>query len=533
MKTWQIKPFFSDDPVEQLLFNRGLKKPEEIEAFFNPKLDSFTKDLDISGIATAKKRILQAVENKELIIVFGDYDVDGTCGTAILYNGLTTLGAKTLPYIPHREKEGYGLSKEGLQYAKDQGASLVITVDNGIVALEPAKFAKEIGLDLIITDHHVALDEKPQSLAIIHSTKMCGAAVGWCLVRALIGKERADELLDLVAIATVGDMMPLLDVNRALVYEGLKVLNKTKRPGLKALIVDAGLLLGGVDTYQIGHILGPRINAIGRLEHAMDSVRLLCTKDVEKAQRLSKLLCETNDQKKKLTVEAITQAKEMIVESGAVSKKKKILILSSTNWIPGIIGLVAARISEEYRVPALVISQRETHSKGSARSVDGLDIVETIRKCSDLLIDVGGHPKAAGFTIETTKIEELKTRLEQMMDVVELDQTEKLEIEMVLPAKLLTKKLLSDLSRFEPTGMSNQKPVLASMNMKVSGIRTVGKGQHLKLKADNIDAIAFSFGNLNSLIREGQLINIAYSLELNSYNGTETLQLKVVDINLS
>lgn len=532
MKAWQIKPKVSDDLVKQLLFNRGLKTEQEIKQFFNPQLKDFEKELSLAGIAAAKKRILKAVEDKELIIVFGDYDVDGVCGTAILYHGLTAAGAKVLPYIPHREKEGYGLSKEGLQYAKDQGASLVITVDNGIVALEPAKFAKEISLDLIITDHHVSLEEKPEALSIIHSTKLCGAAVGWCLVRELVQKELSQELLDLAAIATIGDLVPLVGVNRALVCEGLKVLNSSNRSGLKALISDAGLKLGLIDAYQIGHVLGPRLNAIGRLEHAMDSVRLLCTKDSEKARRLSRLLCQANEQKKKLTVEAITQARQMLADKTAV-KEKKILIIHSPEWIPGIIGLVAARVSEEYRVPAVVISQGEVYSKGSARSVDGLDIVSTIRECSDVLLDVGGHPKAAGFTLQTSRIEEFKTKLEQTVAVMEVDSEEKLEVEAVVEAKLLSKKLLADLNRFEPTGSVNPKPLLASMNMRLSQIKTVGGGQHLKFKADGIDAIAFSLGNLSSLLQEGQLVNIAYYLEVDNYNGVDKLQMKVVDISLN
>lgn len=532
MKTWQIKPKVSDDLTEQLLFNRGLKSKKEIEDFFHPQPEDYEKDLELAGIAAAKKRIVEAIEKKELIIVFGDYDVDGTCGTAILYLGLASLGAKVLPYIPHREKEGYGLSKLGLQYAKDQGASLVITVDNGIVALGPAKFAKSLGLDLIITDHHVPLSEKPEALTIVHSTKMCGAAVGWCLIRKMVDKGQAEELLDLVAIATIGDMMPLVNVNRSLVYEGLKVLNITRRPGLQALIIDANLKLGEVNAHQISHVLGPRLNAIGRLEHALDTVRLLCTRDVVKARRLSQLLCETNDQKKKLTVEAITRAKE-ILESDAVSKKRKILVLNSPEWIPGIIGLVAARVAEEYRVPAVVISEGEVQSKGSARSVNGLDIVETIRQCSDILLDVGGHPKAAGFTIETALIPEFKARLEKVMDVVELDQAEKLEIEAELPSKLLTKKLLADLLCFEPTGMGNPQPLFATMNMRVEDIRTVGNGQHLKLKVDGLDAIAFSLGNLSTLVKVGQLINVAFYPELDSYNGADKLQLKVVDLQWS
>ncbi|MDO8638843.1 MAG: DHH family phosphoesterase, partial [Candidatus Daviesbacteria bacterium] len=270
-KNWKMLSEKAIESVEelekQLLNNRGIKTEKQKELFFDPKLQDFEKDFNLAGISMAQKRILKAVKNQELIIVYGDYDADGICGAAILYLGLTSLGAKVLPYIPHREKEGYGLSKEGLDDAKSQGASLVITVDNGIVAIDQAKYAKKLGLDLIITDHHIPLEEKPESLSIIHSTKMCGAGVGWCLVKQLVTWGLAQELLDLVALATIADMVPLLGANRVLVKAGLKQMNKTKRVGLIALIKDAGLELGNIGTYEIGYILGPRLNAKGRLEH--------------------------------------------------------------------------------------------------------------------------------------------------------------------------------------------------------------------------------------------------------------------------
>lgn len=529
-KVWKIissnkEPISSSEElVEILLQNRGVKTEKEKEEFLNPNLSDFEKDLDIPGIATAKKRILKAIENQELIIVYGDYDVDGVCGAAILYHGLTSLGAKVLPYIPHREKEGYGLSETGILDAKGKGAGLIVTIDHGIVALEQARFIKSVGIDLIITDHHIALDEKPEALSIIHSTKICGAAVGWCLVRQMVSESFAEELLDLVAIATICDLLPLTSVNRALVKTGLKKLNQTKRVGLLALIRESKLEIGELGTYEVGHILGPRINAIGRMEHAIDALRLLCTKDIEKSRTIARILTEANDNKKQLTADAISEAKQMI------GKDKKILILHSENWIPGIIGLVAGRISDEYSLPAIVISKGELESKGSARSVDGLDIVEIIRRCSDLLIDVGGHPKAAGFTIETSKIEIFQKRLEEDIDVVNLIQDQELEIDALVNPTKVSKKMVTDLVKLEPTGIGNPKPLLASMNMKISGIKAVGNGQHLKFKADSIDVIAFSLGPLKDILKEGQFVNLAYFLEINRFNGFEGLQLKVIDL---
>ncbi len=523
-KVWNVLPQTREDLVDQLLINRGITSKSEREKFFNPTLENFEKDLNIPGIPKALKRIEKAIQNGEQIVVYGDYDVDGVCASAIIYKALTSMGAKILPYIPHREKEGYGLSKEGLDSCRDMGASLVITVDHGIVAFEQTLYAKEIGLDLIISDHHSPKEEKPEALAIVHSTLMCGAAVAWCLARNFVKKDLSKELLQFVAIATVCDSMVLQDVNRSFVFLGLKELNKTTNVGLLSLFNECDLTLGDIDSYTLGHILGPRLNAIGRLEHAIDALRLLCTKDPLKARKLSALLTEVNLKRQELTTLAIEQARGMVKEEDGVH------VLSSGDWVPGIIGLIAARVAEEYRKPSIAISVGEVHSKGSARSIDGVNIVEAIRQCSDLLIDVGGHKGAAGFTIETRKIDEFKERLAEVLSNSEaLDDV--LEIEAEVPSKKLTKQMVSKILDFEPFGFGNSQPVLATHRMKVSDVRTVGTGKHLKFKADGIDAIAFGMGNLEKVLRVSGVADLAYNLEINKFNGSEILQLKVKDIH--
>lgn len=519
---WKILPKKSDNLLEQLLINRGIKSEKQKEQFFHPNLADLEKDLQIPGIARAQKRIEKAIKDNELIIAYGDYDVDGICGAAVLYLGLTAKGAKVLPYIPHREKEGYGLSKQGLEFARDSGASLVISCDTGIVAFEMAEFAKSLGMDLIITDHHQLLDKKfPDAYAIVHSTKLCGAAVAWTLIRD-------DSLLDLVAIATIADMMPLLGVNRALVKTGLEKLNKTDRVGLLELFNEAGILQGEIGSYEVGHIIAPRLNAMGRLEHAIDSLRLLCTKDREKARKLARLVAETNAQRKLLTQTAVDEAKLLVNGS-----TKKIHVLSSKDWIPGIVGLVAGRVCEETRVPAIAISVGEVHSKGSARSVEGINIVETIRKCSDILVAVGGHPGAAGFTIETSKIEIFKRRLEEIMDGEEVSDEGTLDIEAEVETNKLNLRLAKELERFEPFGVENPRPILATKNIELSNLRTVGSGKHLKGKTDNVDFIAFGMGEMADILGNGQLVDLAYTLEIDKFDGTEKLQLKVRDIKLN
>lgn len=530
-KVWKIKEKLSEDIVEQLLINRGIKTTEDREKFFNPKLEDYSKDLNIPNTEKALKRIRQAIEKQELIIVFGDYDVDGICASAVLYKGLSSLGAKVLPYIPHREKEGYGLSKLGLEFARDSGASIVVTVDNGIVAIEQAKFAKEIGLDLIITDHHLQLDKNPEAFTIVHSTKMCGGAVAWCLIKDEISNTLAKELLQFVAIATVADHMSLLGLGRAFVKEGLKVLYRTDNLGLRSLASECKLNLEAVTSYEIGHQIAPRLNAIGRLEHAIDALRLLCTKDLTKARKLATLLCETNITRQELTLKAVEEARIWITQN----PNKKINILHSRDWKEGIIGLIAARVCEDCGRPAIAISVGENGiAKGSARSIPGINIVEIIRKSSDLLVDIGGHEGAAGFSIATDNIGKFIQRMESLTRDFPDEIEQSLEIEAELPVTKLSKSLVKEIDKFEPFGVDNQKPLFATYNMKISDIKIVGEGnKHLKFKAEGIDAIAFGFGHLKDLLTKDKLVGLCFNLEINKFRGQENLQLKIKDIILN
>lgn len=526
-KIWKVAPKHSDDLVKQLLFNRGVKGEGEREKFFNPSIEDYKSDLEMSGIKKAQKRIKEAIEKDELIVVYGDYDVDGVTACAILYKALTSIGAKVLPYIPHRDKEGYGLSNIGLEFARDSGAGLVITVDNGIVALEQAKFAKELGLDLIITDHHLPGKILPDAFAIVHSIKMCGAGVAWCLIRDLIPEQLSKELLEFVALGTVCDLIPLVGIGRAFVFEGLKELNKTRNIGLQNLISVCGIE-DKIGSYEIGHMIGPRLNAIGRLEHAIDALRLICTKDPVKAKRLARLLNDTNLERQKLTLEAVEEAKMMVLANG----QKKIHILHSEKWSSGIVGLVAARVTEEFYRPAIAMSVGETYAKGSARSVNGINIVEVIRKAGAMLVDVGGHSGAAGFSIANENIERFKKEMELIMDGQPEELERVLEIDAQVEADKLTKNLVKQFDDFEPFGFGNPRPILLSKNMKISDLRTVGEGKHLKFKVDHIDCIGFGMGEMEDELKNSGAADLAYYLEINKFNGRETLQLKIKDIRI-
>lgn len=514
--------------IEQLLFNRDLETQKDREDFFHPRIENYQKEINIPGIPTALKRIDRAKARQELIVVFGDYDVDGICASTIMYKALTEMGAKVLPYIPHREKEGYGLNRTGLEFARDSGASLVVTVDNGIVALEQARYARKLGLDLIITDHHLPLSEKPEALSLVHSTEMCGAAVAWCLIKDRISQESRVELLQFVAIASVTDVMPMVDVTRAFVVEGLRELNKTQNLGLLALFEESGVALGSLGTFEVGFVIGPRLNAVGRLEHSIDALRLLCTNNPARARSLARLICEKNGQRQQMTAVALEEAGVMI----SAHSDKKIHVLSSQSWAPGIIGLVAGRIAESSGRPAIAISVGEEVSKGSARSVDGVNIVEVIRGCADILVDVGGHRGAAGFTIANEHIEAFTSRIEKALEGLPEETASSLVVEAEVPSAKLSKSLAGELQKFAPFGPANPQPVLVTKLMRVSDIRALSGGKHLKFRADGIDAIGFYLGDLSSQLAEGQRLDVAYNLEINKFNGSETLQLRVRDIQI-
>ena len=421
MKKWVILyEGKTDDIIKILIKNRGLTNKKEIDEFLNPTLEN----LSIGKVLIKKReldravdRIKKNVKNKESMIVWTDYDVDGIFSGAIVWETLHALGCKVLPYVPHRIDEGYGLSKKGIDFVKKEySASLIITVDHGITAVEKIAYAKSQGIETIIIDHHLLPDKLPEVSAVVHTTSLCATGIAWFFADYLISKfphlNVKNDNLDLTAIATVADLVPLLGANRTLVYYGLKKLNKTKRIGLKALIKEAGTEGRELGVYEISHILSPRINALGRLAHALDALRLICTKDSERATGLARTLNITNNNRRLQTESATYHA----ISKVRKETETKLLYISHKDYQQGIIGLVAGRLVEEFNKPAIVISEGIEYSKASARSINGFNIVEFIRQASDLLIDVGGHPMAAGFTVLTENIEKLKNRLMIVID---------------------------------------------------------------------------------------------------------------------
>jgi single-stranded-DNA-specific exonuclease len=537
-KKWEIlSKGKTTDIVKVLLKNRGIRTEKQKKEFLNPippnKLTLKELKISESGIKKSILRIKKAIKNNEKIIVYGDYDADGICATAILWEALHSLKANALPYIPERFSEGYGLNDKSVKKLKEEhlDLGLIITVDNGIVARRQVEKIKKLGIDVIITDHHQKGKKIPKAHSIIHTTEIGGAGIAWIFAREL-GKT---DGLDLAAIGTVADQLPLVGPNRSLVKYGLKALNKTKRPGLLALFEKTAITKGSIGTYQIGFIIAPRINATGRLKHGIDSLRLLCTLDEERANNLALYLGKVNTERQKIVENVVLHAGDR-----AENKDwKGIILLSHESYHEGVVGLAASRLVGRFYRPAIVISQGTKLSKASARSIPGFNIIKVIRELEDMIMDGGGHPMAAGFSIETKKIKEFSKKLEEISIPLLTDEllTRKLKIDMEADFSQLNWKLLKVISLFEPTGINNSTPLFVTKGISVLNARQVGAdGKHLKLTLENkgkvFDAIAFGFGNLSSKLSPGESIDAVYVFEENVWNGNRNLQLKIRDIRV-
>ncbi len=544
----QIKS--SEELVTALLKNRGLITENTKNEFLTPtNPHSITlRDIGIAKLPLGKalKRVRGAIKVSEPIVVYGDYDADGICATTILYESLRDLGATVMPFIPLREKEGYGLSKEGIdtivaeekyKFTTGKGANgLLIVVDSGIVANEAISYANKLGFDVLVLDHHEKGKKVPKALAIVHTKELCAAGISFFFVKELLGVDhpRVRQYLELAAIATITDLMPLLGVNRSIVKWGLELLNKTERLGLRALLSVAGI--ERVGTYEVGYLIGPRLNASGRIESALTALRMLCTSDFNKALEYARQLNDTNKQRQGMTEEMTFHAFSELAEGEIYTRK--IIVIDHESYHQGVIGLIAGKLVERYYLPAIVIARGEGVSKASARSVTGFNIIEAINKAGDLLLGAGGHPMAAGFTIETEKIILFKEKIAAIAQVgITPEMLERsLRIDTLLPLTLVTRDLWQKLQSFAPFGTNNPEPTFGG-EARIEEIRTVGQdGKHLKLKASDpsgkivFDGIAFNKGEMVTKLGVGDLIKIAYTIDNNIFNHREALQLKIKDI---
>jgi single-stranded-DNA-specific exonuclease len=569
-KRWEIAPLVSPSLLErfpgmspllvQVLHNRGLHDPASAKAFLEgrgPDGDPFA----LRDMARAVDVLIRAITRRDPIAIYGDFDADGVTSTALLVQTLTGLGADVRPYIPNRVDEGYGLNLDALRKLYGQGVRLVVTVDCGIRAVQEVDQARR-GLDFIITDHHTVGPELPFALAVIDPKrddcpypfkKLAGVGVALKLAQALIReapKGRIDvhiqerSLLDLVALGTVADLVPLMGENRSLVKRGLEVLNEARREGVRALLQAARVRPGDVAASSIGYGLGPRLNAAGRLGDALLSYNLLITGDRQEADRLASRLNERNRLRQDLTAQAYELAERMAL---AQSKETPLLFAAHKGFLPGIVGLVAGRLTDAYYRPSVVVEKGTETSKGSCRSIPEFHITHALDECRDLLVRHGGHEAAAGFTVRTENLEALSQRLSDLAreKLAGQELVPRLQIDAVVPLAEMDWAAVEWLQQLEPCGEENATPVFLSQGVPVVQAQAVGsEGRHLRLQlgADGHggcsssvrDAIAFSQGDrlerLGERIRSGERVDVVYTLEVNEWNGERRLQLNVQDL---
>jgi len=550
---WKVLPRASDEYlaatdlpplIVQLLYNRGIR-PDEIEQFLSAGSELEGNPFLIPDMSQAVSRIYQALLAGEKIAIYGDFDVDGITATAVLMEGLSLLGGKTMIYMPDRPSEGHGLKSAALDKLHNQGAGLVITVDCGISDLAEARRAHEIGLDIIITDHHVPLATLPLATAVVDAkradsrypfSELAGVGVSFKLVQALFHqdsrKKSLTQLLDLVALGTVTDMVPLVSENRYLVTEGLKVLCNTQRIGLQEMARLTGLEMGKLDAESISWVLGPRLNAAGRIDDATDGYRLLTTDSLEEAHDLALELEDRNTERQRLTSEVLGKVREQL--DARISLP--MFIDADESYPVGVIGLVAGRIVDEFRRPAVIVTLGTEVCHGSARSIPEFNVASSLESCQDLLITFGGHPVAAGFTVLRKNLPQLEERLMSLAtdQLSGLDLRPELIIDAEVPLSALAGDAFSLIQQLEPFGKGNPYPTFLSRRVEVADCRSLGnqdKHLGLKLRQEGVTWQAVFF-NFNARVEQGKfppVIDIVYNIEKNRWNGEEVLRLRLRD----
>lgn len=565
-KRWQIHPpptaqaeaaLDKFPPIlQRLLFNRGLATDGEARDYLHARPGFDTDPFRITGIGAAVERILYALQHAEPIAVYGDYDVDGVTATALLVQTLRALGGDARGYIPNRFEEGYGLNPDALDTLKTEGVKLVVTVDCGIRSPDEAAHARKIGLDLIISDHHHPAAALPEALAIINPKQpgdeypdkdLAGVGLAYKIAQALLpapqegnGHSTAlspDALLDLVALGTVADLAPLTGENRSLVRRGLRQIQQTTRQGLFALASVAELNIRKTNATNIGFILGPRLNAAGRLESALAAYDLLTTDDIMRAGQLAQQLEIQNRQRQSITREIQAQAEALALTEDA---EGYLLFAAAQGFNPGVVGLAAARLVDTYYRPAIVAEIGAETTRGSCRSIPEFHITDALDQCADLLVRHGGHAAAAGFTVRNENLPELKARLKSIAagQLAGRDLRPTVTADYEIPLAELNSQLMTYLGYLQPTGYGNPEAVFVSRDVRVQSSREIGAdGKHLKLKLSDgsltFDAIGFRLGHLAQKFMPPARADVLYTFELNEYNGRTSFQLNLKDIKSS
>ena len=559
-KKWKYKDLDKEKVIEisnkydisellaTVMVNRKILKDEDVNIFLNPTRNNFHDPYLLLDMEVAIERIEKAIESKEKVIIYGDYDVDGITSITVLKKFLKDCGLEVDYYIPNRLNEGYGLNKNAIDKINSENYSLIITVDCGISGIEEIEYANSLGIETIVTDHHEPMDILPKAIAVIDAKRkdnkypfksLAGVGVVFKLIQALGMRRNMDEnsylkYLDIVCVGTISDIVPLVDENRVIAKLGLMLVKVTKNPGLRALLNASGYKEINSNTISFG--IAPRINACGRMGFEKEAVNLFLTNNIVEANSITENLNKYNRERQDIERRIFEEALAKIEKDGLENKNS--IVISSENWHHGVIGIVSSKITEMFFKPSILLCLEDGIGKGSGRSIPGFDLHEALTNLSDYLDKFGGHEMAIGLTVSESKIEDFKRKFEEYASEKEVDKIIPiLEIDKQISLKDIRIDSVRELELLEPFGEANKRPVFVYKNLKVDSIRALSEGKHLKLVLRDgntyINAIGFNMGELSKDYTIGDKVDIAGNLEINSFNGKEMVQINMKDIMIS
>ena len=531
----------------QILANKGLND-EQIKIFLKPTRNNFYDPYLMPDMKKAVDRIIKAIQNKEKVVIYGDYDVDGITSTTVLKKFLEEIGVDVGYYIPNRLKEGYGLNKDAVKQIAKTGTNLMITVDCGISGIEEIEYANSIGMDTIVTDHHKPIDTLPSAIAVVDAKRkdniypfnqLAGVGVVFKLIQALSIKLNIDEkeslkFLDIVCLGTIADIVPLIDENRVIAQLGLKLIEIGRNPVIKSIILNSGYR--DITSMAISFGIAPRVNACGRMGHAEEALKLFLSNNPVEIQNLTTKLNEFNRERQEKEKSIFEEAIRKIEDNN--ENKNSIIVISGEGWHHGVIGIVASKITEMYLKPSILLCEENGICNGSGRSIQGLDLHVALCMTSSSLDKYGGHAMAIGLSLKKENLEEFKSNINKYVESLHLEQPQQVfDIDMCIELKDISTDEIKDLNKLEPFGESNRIPIFAIRNLKIDSIRALSEGRHLKLKLKDdkytIDAIGFNMGELAEFYKLGEKVDILGNLELNPYNGVYNVQMNLKDITKS
>ncbi|WP_270646700.1 single-stranded-DNA-specific exonuclease RecJ [Paeniclostridium hominis] len=537
--------------IGQILKNRGINSEEDAEIFINPSLDYLRDPFLMKDMEKAVYRIEYAIENNQNIWIYGDYDVDGVSSTSVLCLYFDSIGFPVKYYIPNRLEEGYGINEDAIGVLKNQGCDLLISVDCGITSVKEVELANQLGIDVIITDHHEVQDEIPNAYAVINPKQencnypfdmLCGCGVAFKLIQALTPAEEFKtsmyNYLEIVTLATICDIVPLVDENRIIVKNGLKLMKDGINLGLKELIKVCGIDTDKIGSSHVGFSIGPRINASGRLGYSYLGVELFTTKSKEEAIEIASLLEDKNNERQMIEAKMYQEAED-IINGDERYKDDKVLVISNKGWQHGVIGIVASKLTEKYYKPTILLTIEDEEATGSARSIKGFSIFDTLVKCSDLLGKFGGHEQAAGLSMDKNNIDELRRRVNEIADynLTDEDMIENISVEFELNEGSIDFNLIEELHSLEPFGMSNPSPRFIIRDLEIRSIFRMGKEKnHLKLNLEKdkvYECVGFNMAYMAENYEVGDKVDVLFQLDENNYMGNRKIQFLLKDIRLA